>query len=325
MSTEPASVSAAVWAHAPAALTRHAVSGATMGTRYAAVFHARSVSTEAVETALQAAVDAVDRQMSTWKPDSDLCRFNRAPTGEWIDLPSELLSVMEAAFEVERQSGGAFDAGVGAIVDAWGFGPNVDAGDPAALAGAGKRARAAAAVDLDIAAGRARKRAPLALDLCGIAKGFGVDRMARCLEQFGIDSYLVSIDGEVRAGAPKPDGLPWSVAVETPDRAARHVAAVLEVSGGAVATSGDYRHWREVDGRIVSHTIDPRTDRPVAGRVASVTVLGPDCMRADAWATALMVLGEHDGPVMAAARGIDALFMVRAGAGHEQVGTGIFG
>ncbi|HEY0919148.1 FAD:protein FMN transferase, partial [Devosia sp.] len=174
-------------------------------------------------------------------------------------------------------------------------------------------------------AGRARKRAPLALDLCGIAKGFGVDELARCLEQFGVDSYLVSIDGEVRAGAPKPDGSPWNVAIEAPDRAVREATAVLGLSGGAVATSGDYRHWRQVDGRIVSHTVDPRTDQPVAGRVASVTVLAPDCMHADAWATALMVLGENEGPALAAARGVDALFILRSDGGFERLGTGVFG
>ncbi|HEY0919976.1 FAD:protein FMN transferase, partial [Devosia sp.] len=103
---------------------RHAVSGTTMGTRYTAVFHAPAgIALHAVETALQASVDAVDRQMSNWKPDSDLCRFNRADVGEWVGLPQELLAVIAAAIEMEEHSGGAFDAGVGAIVAAWGFGP----------------------------------------------------------------------------------------------------------------------------------------------------------------------------------------------------------
>lgn len=315
------------WHEQPAALQRHALNGATMGTRYSAIFFAPAgLETAAIGAALQAAVDAVDQQMSTWKPDSDVCRFNRAPPGQWIELPDELLSVIAAALEVEKQSGGAFDAGVGDVVDAWGFGPSGKLPDMDSIAALAQlpRQRTADAVEIDRVARRARKRAPVSLDLSGIAKGFGVDQLARCLGLFGIDRYLVSIDGEIRAGGSKPDGAPWAVAIERPDRRARDAAGVIELVDRAIATSGDYRHWREVDGATVSHTMDPRTGRPLANRLASMSVLAEDCMQADAWATALMVLGEVDGPRLAAERGIDALFMVREGGGLREIGAGAF-
>ena len=315
------------WREQPAPLQRYALNGPTMGTRYAAVFFAPAgLDTAPVAEALQAAVDAVDRQMSTWKPDSDLCRFNRAAPGQWIALPDELLAVIAAALEVERQSAGAFDAGVADAVDAWGFGPAGAAPDKARIAAlaARPRQRTADCVEFDRAAGRARKHAPVSLDLSGIAKGFGVDQLALCLRQFGIGRSLVSIDGEIRAGGPKPDGAPWAVAVERPDRRVRDAAGVIDLVDRAIATSGDYRHWREVDGATVSHTMDPRTGRPLANRLASVSVMMEDCMRADAWATALMVLGEVDGPALAAQRGIDALFMVRDGDELREIGVGAF-
>lgn len=297
-----------------------------MGTRYSAVFYAPAgCATAPVEAALQAAVDAVDAQMSTWKPDSALCRFNGSRPDEWVELPEDLAFVIAAALRIEKESGGAFDAGVGELVNAWGFGPAGKVPDPGAVAtlASRPRARPADCVEID-APRRARKHAPVSLDLSAIAKGFGVDRLARALEQVGIDQYLVSIDGEVRAGAPKPDGDPWAVAVERPDRHARDVAGVVELTGSALATSGDYRHWKDVGGNTVSHTIDPRTNRPLRGGVASVTVMAADCMHADAWATALMVLGATEGPRLAAARSIDALFMLRDGDGFRQIGTGAF-
>ncbi len=315
------------WREQPAPLQRYALNGATMGTRYSAIFFAPAgLETAAIGAALQATVDAVDQQMSTWKPDSDLCRFNRSPPGEWIALPDELLAVVAAALEVEMQSGGAFDAGVGDVVDAWGFGPAGKEPDAASIATLAKRPlqRTAETVELDRPARRARRLAPVSLDLSGIAKGFGVDQLARCLVRHGIDRYLVSIDGEIRAGNPKPDGAPWAVAVERPDRHARDAAGVIELTDRAIATSGDYRHWVDVGGTTVSHTMDPRTGRPLANRLASVSVLAEDCILADAWATALMVLGEVDGPNLASERGIDALFMVREGSGLREIGTGGF-
>lgn len=305
---------------------RRTLSGATMGTRYSATFYA-SAETDLATLAqeLQVTVDRVDAQMSNWKPDSDLSRFNRALAGEWVAIPEELAFVVETAIAVGHLSGGAFDIGVGDAVNAWGFGPAGSQPSGEAIARAGRNGvRRFAQLDLDRKGLRLRKSSPLSLDLCGIAKGYGVDELARCLERAGIRSYLVGIDGEMRAADTKPDGTAWAIAIERPDRDRRAAAGVIALTDCSIATSGDYRHvvrWDDVD---LSHTIDPRTGRPVRNGLASVTVLAPDCMPADAFATMLMVLGEEAGPVLAAQLRIDALFFIREGEALREIGTGMF-
>ena len=166
---------------------------------------------------------------------------------------------------------------------------------------------------LNVADGLACKTAPLSLDLCGIAKGFGVDEMARVMDAFGIRSWLVGIDGEMRARGVKPDGEPWAVAHERPDRHCRAAMGVIELTDMAVATSGNYRRWIEVDGRFLSHTMDPATGAPLENSIASVSVLAPTCMAADAWATALLVLGAETGTRLAETSRMGAIIVLSDG------------
>ncbi len=232
-----------------------------MGTRYSAVFFAQEEGHLAdLHLALQQAVDTVDSQMSTWKPDFDLMRLNRAPVGAWSSVPRELATVLASALEVGGLSDGAFDIGVGDLVSAWGFGPGAGAPDPDAIAttSAGRRMPAHLALEFDPIRRRACKHAPVTLDLSGIAKGYGVDELARVLESHGVSSYLVSIDGELRAGRPKPNGSRWRVAVESPEFGHRAAAGVIEIADAALATSGNYRHVVEYRGTRYGHTIDPR-------------------------------------------------------------------
>lgn len=294
-------------------LARQVISGATMGTRYSAVFYARgNEDRSGLGSDLQAAVDAVDGQMSTWKPDSALMQLNRAPTGIWCKVPGELFTVLAAALEIGRLSEGAFDIGVGDLVAVWGFGSQATApSSPAAIPDAPRRP-AHLCLELDPVHQRVRKRAAVTLDLSGIAKGFGVDELARVLVAYGVDHFLVSIDGELRASGGKPDGLPWRVAVEKPQTGHRAVEGVLELSEGAVATSGDYRHFVERDGVRYAHTMDPRRGAPLADGPAAATVLAETCMAADAWATAMLVLGPGTGAELASRNGIEALFIERA-------------
>jgi len=295
-----------------APMVRQAINGLTMGTRYAAVFFApEGMGTEALAAALFDAVDRVDRQMSTWKPDSDLNRLNAAPVGEWVAIPRELTTVLAEALTIGRATKGAFDIGVGALVSAWGFGPGSRQPDQSLIAAASALPRAATteALQLEIAASRARKVAPLTLDLSGIAKGFGVDEMARVMDASGIGSWLVGIDGEMRARGLKADGTAWAVAHERPDRHSREAMGVIELTDMAVATSGNYRHWVEVDGKLLSHTMDPGTRRPIANGIASVSVLASTCMAADAWATAFMVLGAETARKLAADMGMGTIFV----------------
>jgi len=308
MRTEP--MHEPVPAAAAVGMRRVAINGPTMGTRYSAVFYALpGVDLDAIGRALAESVTEVDRQMSTWKPDSDLMRFNGAAVGEWVALPDRLLAVIEAGLDVGRATDGAFDIGLLDLVEAWGFNDHAHVPDPAAIARLATTIRRPAheIVELDRRAGRAIKRAPIRIDLSGIAKGYGVDRLAETLVCFGIEHFLVSIDGELRAAGGKADGTPWRVAVEQPDPARRDVAGVVELADGALATSGNYRHRAVLDGRSFSHTMDPRTGRPVPDLVNSVTVRAPTCMLADAWASAVMVMGESEADPLLAERGLSAM------------------
>ncbi|GAA4019334.1 FAD:protein FMN transferase [Actimicrobium antarcticum] len=300
---------------------RYSLNGATMGTRYTAVFYdAAGSDLAAIGAALFSAVDKVDRQMSTWNPASDLCRLNAAAENVWVAVPAELAHVLDTGVQIGRQSHGAFDIGVGELVEDWGFGPSqkTPPAQSAALPAATYRP-AFTRLELDRARQQVRKLAPIAIDLSGIAKGYGVDQLAHCLDAWGIVNYLVGIDGEMRARGSKPGDEAWSVAIEKPTYGLREVAGVMELRDTAIATSGDYRRWVEIAGRRYAHTIDPTLQEPVSNRLAAVTVLASTCMLADAWATALLVLGEDAGLALARERGMDALFVMRDGDRLQEV------
>lgn len=301
---------------------RHALNGPTMGTRWSALFFAEpGFDPGSVRAALQSAVDEVDAQMSTWRPDSDLMRLNAAPVGAWVRVPDRLREVLRLGIEIGRASGGAFDIGMGDAVAAWGFGP--EAAAPDRIRAAMTTDRVPAHTALEIGETHARKSAPTALDLNGIAKGYGVDRLAETLHDCGIGNALIGIDGEMRAMGLRPDGEAWNIAVEAPDAKRRTPHSILALQDAAVATSGDYRHWVEVQGRRLSHTMDPGRGAPVLAAPASVTVVARSCAEADAWATALMVLGPDRGAALARKHGLDALFLLRDNDGSVRgVGVG---
>jgi thiamine biosynthesis lipoprotein len=304
---------------------RHALSGATMGTRWSALLYAsRATNVSALETALAHAVDRIDRQMSTWKPDSDLMRFNAAPPGTWLSLPTELMQVLERGLAIGRTSAGAFDIGLGTLVNAWGFGPSCSAPDAeAVLAGLREPLPPTHTVlELDVRDSRARKHTRLLLDLSGIAKGFAVDEMMRVIETFGISNALVSLDGELKAQGAKADGTPWCVAVEKPDYGLRAPLGLIELRDAAVATSGDYRHWVDVGGKRLSHTINRSRRGPIDNATASVSVVTASCMDADAWATALLVLGPDRGKELAQKHDLNALFIQRQNETFSEIAVG---
>lgn len=276
----------------------------------------------ALQRELAASVEEVDRQMSPWKPDSDLLRLNRASVDAWVALPREIMGVLERALDVARESGGAFDPTVGALVDAWGFGAARDVPDAAAIRAAQRPAWRT--LELDPATGRARKHAALQIDLCGIAKGYAVDRMVQVLRRHGVAHALAALDGELRALGSQADGTPWAVALESPDAQRRAAHGVLELADIAVATSGDYRHFVQLGAQRLAHTMDPLRAAPVHNGVASVTVLAPDCTSADAWATALLVMGPEQGLALARALGLEALWLLRRGDALMEVGVGRF-
>lgn len=300
---------------------RHVISGKTMGTRYSVVFYSEfNFDAEALQRELQEAVDRVDEQMSPWKADSILCEINRMEPASWIDLPDETFEVCEAALLTCVESEGAFDPFVGDLVSAWGFGPETDAPDLSKtkqLQGDWNSRKRE--VEFDRKNRRLRRPASCRLDLCGIAKGYGVDRLSLVMHRWGLPDHLVSIDGELRASGRKAGGSGWQVALEAPEANVRREALRLEVSDVAIATSGTYRKSRNAGGRTVSHTMNPQSGAPVNNELLSVSVIAETCMTADAWATAYMVMGCEKALAHAQHAGLDAIFVVRTPLGAVDV------
>ncbi len=297
--------------------TRHALNGSTMGTRWSALFFAAPGFDPApLQTALQHAVDEVDGQMSTWNPSSDLMRLNRAPEGEFFEVPARLADLIKLGLNIGRASAGAFDVGLGDAVRAWGFGP--DDANTTGIEAALKKIRHPAYELIEIEGNRVRKTEAITIDLNGIAKGYGVDRLAETLTNHGIKSGLVGIDGEMRALGLRPSGEPWVIAVEEPEIDCRKPHSILSLHDAAVATSGDYRHWVTVQGRRLSHTMDPKRGVPLHSSPASVSVVAPTCAEADAWATAFMVLGPSVRTALPLQPGLSVLFLLRDNQGEIQ-------
>lgn len=260
--------------------------------------------------ALHAELAATIAAMSQWEPTSALSRFNAAPVGEWHALPADLLAVIDAALAIGARTGGAFDPAAGALADLWGFGPPGPRRDlPAAEAVAAARERSGSdALDRD--GKRLRRRRAVRLDLSGIAKGHAVDRLAAACRAHGCGDFLVEIGGECVGSGIRPDGQPWWVELEDPPGL---TLAPLRIAlhGIAVATSGDYRRYLAAGTRRLGHTLDPRTGRPIDNGSVSVSVVAPDCMTADGWATALTVLGPDTALEAAEREGLAARIVTR--------------
>lgn len=290
--------------------------GRTMGTGYSVKL--APAPDAPVRRELQQAIDtrlaAVNRQMSTYLADSDLSRFNATRTTEWWPAPADLVELVGRAAGISDLTDGAFDVTVGPLVNLWGFGST---GGRATPPNAGEIA------DLMPLVGYRRlhtRQDPPALrksvgglqiDLSSIAKGWAVDQIAGLLARLGYANFLVEIGGEVYARGEKQPGQAWHIAIEKPLPVRREVQRAIALKDMALATSGDYRNYYSAGERRYSHTIDPRSGQSVQHRLAAVTVLADNCADADAWATALMALGERLGPATARREGIKALFLVR--------------
>lgn len=298
--------------------------GSTWNARIAGV-PVDAALTRRTHDAVAGALDSVVARMSTFDAGSELSRLNRHRATTPIALSAELLGVLAAAQAVAAASGGAFDATVAPLVAAWGFGAGARA-----RGNAPNPAELAAAVDwralqLDAARGLVRKSLPaLQLDLSGIAKGHAVDRAALALEALGLERYMVEAGGEIRTRGRNAEGRPWQIAIERPDAWPQRVHRIVPLAGLSIATSGDYRNFYRQDGRRIHHEIDPVTRAPTAHALASVSVLHADCMRADAWATALFVLGPERGLARAREQRLAALFIVRDGARLRDIASPAF-
>jgi thiamine biosynthesis lipoprotein len=302
--------------------------GPTMGTAYTVKVPPQSEQREhEIKTAIDAALEQLSQQMSTYIPDSEISQFNQSKDSGWMSVSAATAEVVAAAQKVSGISGGAFDVTVGPLVNLWGFGP--DQRPPRApiddSIAALRERMGYALLEVRLNPPALRKANPeLYVDLSGIAKGYGVDVVARTLEEFGIRDYLVEIGGELRAAGRKPSGEPWRIGIERPEPGGRSVQRIIELHDTALATSGDYRNFFEQDGKRYSHTIDPATGRPIEHDLASVTVVHDSTMFADAMATAMMVLGPEAGYQLAEREGLAVLFLVKAEGEFEQKATSRF-
>lgn len=297
--------------------------GPTMGTTYRVTLPPSSGASDgrALHAEVGAVLARVDARMSTYRPDAELARFNAAATTAWVDVTEETLSVIERALEIARRSGGAFDPTVGPLVDLWGFGPAPRTGRPPSEAAIAALLPAVGADGIETRRDppQVRKLRPyVRLDLSGIAKGHGLDQVAALLDDRGVASYLIDVGGELRARGERAPGEPWRIGIERPVPGAREVLTTLTLGAPGLteglATSGDYRQFFEADGRRFCHLLDPRRGAPVTHDLAAASVVAATDAEADAWATALMVLGPDAGMACARAHGLAALLVVRDGA-----------
>jgi thiamine biosynthesis lipoprotein len=265
--------------------------------------------------------------MSTYQEDSELSCFNRSRSTHWIAVSSELVKVLAEAQKISRLSGGAFDVTVGSLVNLWGFGPSQHTDKIPSLRqveAEKEKVNFKLLKVWNLPPALKKQRGDIYVDLSAIAKGYGVDRVAELLESQGIYNYLVDIGGEERIKGYGPEGIPWRIAIEQPVTGERKVERILELTAGALATSGDYRNYFEQNGKRYSHIIVPSTGWPITHKLASVTVLTAMAMHADALATALLVLGPEQGFQLAEREQIAALFLIKTPEGFmEKATTGL--
>jgi len=305
-----------------------ALNGQTMGTSY----HIKVIGDELPsQDGLKKEVDellvGVNKVFSTYLKSSEVSRLNASKSDDWQHVSEAFVNLTGDALELSRITGGAYDVTVGPLVNLWGFGPSFsedhipdDTEIQHALSQMGYRN-----IVLDVDAKKIRKlNSNIYIDFSSIAKGYGVDQVAKLIESKGFHDYMVEIGGEMRVSGVNSEQSKWRIAVEKPDATTRAIQRVIQLSNTAIATSGDYRNFFVKDGQRFSHTLDPVTGRPVNHALASVTVLAPSSALADAWATALMVLGEKKGYDLAMENNLAVLFLVKEGAGVKEVMTPYF-
>ncbi len=309
-------------AEAPAPTYTYELSGETMGTTYTVRVDSdvRPFSDGELGARVQEVVDGINARMSTYVDTSEVSQINAASPDAFVTLSDDTYFVLQSAMFLAESSGGAFDPTVGALVNAWGFGPVNPSTAPSAFELETIRSHTGIdMLEMDRDTYSVRKVDPEArVDLSAIAKGYAADKVGDLLEENGLDRYMVEVGGEVLVGKGKRDGSPWRIGIETPDVGAQHLQRTVPLMDHAMATSGNYRNFYVMDGRTVGHTIDPRTGQPVNHNGASVSVIHESCMMADGMATVLMVMGPDEGYAWAVANDIAAMFVVHDGEGFVE-------
>lgn len=258
-----------------------------MGTTYSVKYD--GTRPEEVQGEVDSLLEEINQSLSTYIETSLISRVNR---GEKVEVDSHFIRVFRGAKEIYKMSGGAFDPTLGPLINYWGFGADEERSeaDPQhidslmQLIGFDKVHLMGGTITKD--------NKHMALSFAAIAKGYAVDQVAALLESKGVKNYLVEIGGELKCKGINDKKRPWSVAIDKPQEGVRERFAIVELGTDAIATSGNYRNIRIVNGRKMVHTIDPRTGFSSINRLLSASIVTKSCMMADGWATALMVLGK---------------------------------
>ncbi|WP_170574357.1 FAD:protein FMN transferase [Ruegeria atlantica] len=297
------------------------LSGETMGTTFNITAIGEDLDENALATAVEATLADVNSKMSNWDPNSEVSTFSAATSTDAMPVSAEFVHVMQAANEVHEKTGGTFDVTLGPLIELWGFGPRTpedpvpsDADIQSALESVGQNRL----LTLDAEAGTLSKSdAGVGINLSAIAKGYGIDAVAETLRDAGIENYLVEIGGDLVTKGENDKGEIWRIGIEKPQAGAQSPQLIVSVGDLGMASSGDYKNFFEQDGVRYSHIIDPTTGRPITHRTTSVTVLAENAMMADAWATAMLALGQEKGLELAEKHKLAVYFISRDVTGGE--------
>ncbi|WNO07567.1 FAD:protein FMN transferase [Teredinibacter sp. KSP-S5-2] len=290
-----------------------------MGTVYHITMVVNPNVTQAEQTMqmhIDKALEGINQIMSTYIPDSELSLLNQAPLSEWVVVSEPLFDVLKEAQTVSEKTQGAFDVTVGPMVNLWGFGPETPKGKlPSEQEIEERRARVGYHnIELNLETRQVKKLKDVYIDLSAIAKGYATDVIAELIEQNGFTDYMVEIGGELKLKGNSPRGQPWRIGVEKPSFSHSGSMQTIEISQGGMATSGDYRNYYEEAGVRVSHTINPATGRPITHKLASVTVIADSGSKADAYATALNVMGPEKAMAFAEMENMAVYLIIRSDA-----------
>ncbi|TMX31976.1 FAD:protein FMN transferase [Vibrio sp. Hep-1b-8] len=303
------------------------LSGPTMGTTYNIKYIAAEgqPSPQDLQVEIDRLLEEVNDQMSTYRKDSELSRFNQSESLEAFEVSPQTATVVKEAIRLNGLTQGALDVTVGPLVNLWGFGPE---GRPEVVPSdeelSARKARTGIQ-HLSVEGNTLSKDIPnLYVDLSTIAKGWGVDVVADYIQSQGIQNYMVEVGGEMRLKGLNREGVAWRIAIEKPSVEERAIQEIIEPGDMAVATSGDYRNYFERDGVRYSHIINPATGKPINHKVVSVTVLDASSMTADGLATGLMVLGEEQGMKIAEQNNIPVFMIVKTEEGFKELASSAY-
>jgi thiamine biosynthesis lipoprotein len=290
------------------------MNGQTMGTTYSIKIVRQHAKTK--ELKIQFRIDSVlidiNKKMSTYLDDSELTKFNNSKDTNWIKVSQDLVIVISQALEVSEASGGFYDITVGPLVNLWGFGPvfkNKKIPSPDEIEER-KKSIGYHNILVDVENSKIKKKKKnIYCDLSSIAKGYGVDKVAMLLEKVGIKNYMVEIGGEVKTKGKNAKNEKWRIGIATPTNVG--LQNIVNLSNYSMATSGDYLNYFEENGVRYSHTINPKTGKPITHKLASVSVIHDECSYADAFATAIDVMGPEKGYKFALQRNLPIFMIVR--------------